>query len=84
MANGACASTVVTRTATLALPRRTLDWIVEVQRRGAGEIVLNCMGSDGVRGGYDLEQLRAARPLCVVPLIASGGAGVPRSISAMC
>jgi imidazole glycerol-phosphate synthase subunit HisF len=61
--------------ATRALPRRTLDWIVEVQRRGAGEIVLNCMGSDGVRGGYDLEQLRAARPLCVVPLIASGGAG---------
>jgi imidazole glycerol-phosphate synthase subunit HisF len=61
--------------ATRATPRRTLDWIVEVQRRGAGEIVLNCMGSDGVRGGYDLEQLRAARPLCVVPLIASGGAG---------
>jgi imidazole glycerol-phosphate synthase subunit HisF len=61
--------------ATRALQRRTLDWIVEVQRRGAGEIVLNCMGSDGVRAGYDLEQLRTARPLCVVPLIASGGAG---------
>jgi len=58
-----------------ALPRRTLDWIVETQRRGAGEIVLNCMGSDGVRAGYDIAQLLAARTLCRVPLIASGGAG---------
>ena len=60
---------------TEALPRRTLDWIVEAQQRGAGEIVLNCMGSDGVRAGYDLEQLRAARAVCRVPLVASGGAG---------
>jgi cyclase len=58
-----------------ALPRRTLDWIVEAQQRGAGEIVLNCMGSDGVRSGYDIEQLQAARVLCRVPLVASGGAG---------
>ncbi|TAN02402.1 MAG: imidazole glycerol phosphate synthase subunit HisF, partial [Rhodanobacteraceae bacterium] len=55
--------------------RRTLDWIEEAQWRGAGEIVLNCMGSDGVRRGYDLEQLRAARAICRIPLIASGGAG---------
>ncbi|HEY0660555.1 MAG TPA: imidazole glycerol phosphate synthase subunit HisF [Lysobacter sp.] len=60
---------------TQALPKRTLDWVVEVQQLGAGEVVLNCMGSDGVREGYDLEQLRAARVLCDVPLIASGGAG---------
>ena len=33
------------------------------------------MGSDGVRNGYDLEQLRAARASCRVPLVASGGAG---------
>jgi cyclase len=57
--------------------RRTLDWIEEAQRLGAGEIVLNCMGSDGVRGGYDIAQLRAARALCFVPLVASGGAGEP-------
>ncbi|HZX81103.1 MAG TPA: imidazole glycerol phosphate synthase subunit HisF [Lysobacter sp.] len=56
---------------------RTLDWIVEAQERGAGEIVLNCMGSDGVRSGYDVEQLAAARALCRVPLVASGGAGEP-------
>ncbi len=61
--------------ATRALLVRTMDWIAEAQRLGAGEIVLNCMGSDGVRDGYDIEQLRAARALCKVPLVASGGAG---------
>ncbi len=60
---------------TLALARKTIDWMVEAQQRGAGEIVLNCMGSDGVREGYDLKQLAAARTVCHVPLIASGGAG---------
>jgi cyclase len=60
---------------TQALRKRTLDWVVEAQQRGAGEIVLNCMGKDGVRTGYDLEQLRAVRALCRVPLVASGGAG---------
>ncbi len=57
--------------------RRTIDWVKEVQERGAGEIVLNCMASDGVRSGYDLEQLKTIRALCKVPLIASGGAGAP-------
>lgn len=55
--------------------KRTLDWVVEAQQLGAGEIVLNCMGSDGVRAGYDIKQLRAVRALCTVPLVASGGAG---------
>jgi len=54
---------------------KTLDWIQEVQSRGAGEIVLNCMNQDGVRQGYDLQQLKAVREVCKVPLIASGGAG---------
>ena len=54
---------------------RTLDWITEVSQRGAGEIVLNCMGSDGTRQGFDIEQLKAARALLSIPLIASGGAG---------
>lgn len=60
---------------TRALRCRTLDWVAEAQRLGAGEIVLNCMGSDGVKQGYDLEQLKAVRAMCKVPLIASGGAG---------
>ena len=55
--------------------RDTLAWAAEAQDRGAGEIVLNCMASDGVRQGYDLEQLRAVRAVCHVPLVASGGAG---------
>ena len=55
--------------------RLTMDWLSEVQQRGAGEIVLNCMDADGVRSGYDIQQLAAARKLCRVPLIASGGAG---------
>ena len=53
----------------------TLDWISEVSQRGAGEIVLNCMGSDGTRQGFDIEQLKAARAVLSIPLIASGGAG---------
>jgi len=61
---------------TTAAQRTTLDWVKEVQQRGAGEIVLNCMNQDGVRKGYDIEQLTAVREICNVPLIASGGAGI--------
>jgi cyclase len=57
--------------------RDTLAWVKEVQERGAGEIVLNCMTSDGVRRGYDVAQLKAVRDICDVPLVASGGAGAP-------
>ena len=55
--------------------RRTLDWIVEAQALGAGEIVLNCIDQDGVRQGYDTAQLADARSRLTIPLIASGGAG---------
>ncbi len=55
--------------------RDVLGWVREVQERGAGEIVLNCMDADGVRDGYDLDQLREVRKQCEVPLVASGGAG---------
>jgi cyclase len=55
--------------------RDTMAWVREVQDRGAGEIVLNCMASDGVRRGYDLAQLAEIREQCHVPLVASGGAG---------
>ena len=60
---------------TMAASRNTGDWISEVQDRGAGEIVLNCMNQDGVRKGYDVAQLLGMRQRCTVPLIASGGAG---------
>ncbi len=58
--------------------RVTEDWLNEVQDRGAGEVVLNCMASDGVRTGYDIAQLQAIRDICRVPLVASGGAGSAR------
>lgn len=60
---------------TLNSRRKTSEWIKEVQDRGAGEIVLNCMQSDGVCRGYDIQQLQYMRDLCQVPLVASGGAG---------
>jgi len=53
----------------------TFDWIEKVVSLGAGEVVLNCMNQDGVRQGYDIKQLKQARVVCSVPLIASGGAG---------
>ncbi|HEY3808615.1 MAG TPA: HisA/HisF-related TIM barrel protein [Steroidobacteraceae bacterium] len=57
--------------------RDTFSWVREVQQRGAGEIVLNCMAADGTRDGFDIEQLQQVRQLCDVPLVASGGAGTP-------
>ncbi|MGL4857971.1 MAG: imidazole glycerol phosphate synthase subunit HisF [Plesiomonas sp.] len=62
-------------TRTRATAWHTLDWVDEVQQRGAGEIVLNMMNQDGVRRGYDIRQLQYVREVCRVPLIASGGAG---------
>ncbi|MGC6229320.1 imidazole glycerol phosphate synthase subunit HisF [Hafnia paralvei] len=62
---------------TKATTWQTVDWVQEVQKRGAGEIVLNMMNQDGVRNGYDLRQLKLIREVCHVPLIASGGAGTP-------
>jgi cyclase len=60
---------------TVTSKRRTLEWAVEAAKRGAGEVVLNCMNQDGVRKGYDVKQLRAVRDKLTIPLIASGGAG---------
>lgn len=68
---------------TTAAAIATLDWMREVQERGAGEIVLNCMNRDGVRQGYDCAQLAAARAQCTVPLIASGGAGNAQHFAAV-
>jgi cyclase len=55
--------------------RETVEWVREVQELGAGEIVLNCMNQDGVRRGYDIDQLALVREAATIPLIASGGAG---------
>lgn len=55
--------------------RDTLQWLDEAEQRGAGEIVLNCMQQDGVKGGYDIEHVGAAAEQSSLPVVASGGAG---------
>ncbi len=52
-----------------------LEWAKRGEDLGAGEIVLNSIDTDGVRGGFDLPMLRAFGEIVSVPLIASGGAG---------
>ncbi len=52
-----------------------LEWIARVIDLGAGEILLTSMDRDGTLAGYDLDLLRAVRPIASVPVIASGGAG---------
>ena len=52
-----------------------LDWIKRGVDNGAGEIVLNSIDTDGVKGGFDIEMLKAVSELVNVPIIASGGAG---------
>lgn len=54
----------------------TVSWVKEVQKKGAGEIVLNMMNQDGLCNGYDIRQLKEIRKNCHIPLIASGGAGI--------
>jgi len=52
-----------------------VDWITKCVSMGAGEVVLNSIDTDGVKGGFDLEMLRAVSEAVDVPVIASGGAG---------
>ncbi|MGE8242040.1 Imidazole glycerol phosphate synthase subunit HisF [compost metagenome] len=53
----------------------TLDWILEAQERGAGEILLTSMDHDGTKNGFDNSFLKAVNDRIHIPLIASGGAG---------
>jgi cyclase len=57
--------------------RDAIDWIAEGAERGAGEILLTSIDRDGTNNGYDLNLLAAATAVSHVPVIASGGAGVP-------
>lgn len=52
-----------------------VSWAREAERRGAGEILLTSMDTDGTRGGYDIRMLAAVSEAVSVPVIASGGAG---------
>lgn len=57
-----------------------VPWAQEVQRLGAGEIVLTCMDADGTQDGYDLEITRAVAEAVTIPVVASGGAGCPEHL----
>lgn len=52
-----------------------LEWAKYGETHGAGEIVLNSIDTDGVKGGFDLEMLGAVTDIVNIPVIASGGAG---------
>ena len=52
-----------------------ISWITRCVQNGAGEVVVNSIDTDGVRGGFDLEMLEAVCNVVSVPVIASGGAG---------
>lgn len=52
-----------------------VEWAVEVEKRGAGEILLTSMDQDGQKNGYDLELTKAVSESVGIPVIASGGAG---------
>ena len=52
-----------------------IEWVKEVERRGAGEILLTSMDADGTKDGYDLELNQQVSDAAGIPIIASGGAG---------
>lgn len=59
---------------------QAVEWAKEVERLGAGEIVLTSMDADGTKNGYDIPMLRAVSAAVNVPVVASGGAGCPEHL----
>jgi len=64
-----------------ATGKEAVPWAKEVERLGAGEIVLTCMDADGTQNGYDLEMTAAVSQAVAVPVVASGGAGRPEHLA---
>jgi cyclase len=52
-----------------------IDWAIEAEKRGAGELVINSMDRDGIQDGFDIKLLKAIEAVVNIPVIASGGAG---------
>jgi imidazole glycerol-phosphate synthase subunit HisF len=61
--------------------REAVPWAEEVERLGAGEIVLTCMDADGTKNGYDLGMTAAVSHAVSIPVVASGGAGKPEHMA---
>jgi len=59
-----------------------LQWVVEAEERGAGEVCVNAIDTDGVRNGYELTLTRMIADAVRIPVIASGGGGEPSHLSA--
>jgi imidazole glycerol-phosphate synthase subunit HisF len=72
---------VRTRAGTTETARETVEWAQEAQERGAGEILLTSIDSDGTQQGYDLGITRAVADAVSIPVIASGGAGEARHVA---
>lgn len=72
---------VVTHGGRRATDRHAVAWAEEGVERGAGEILLTSIDSDGTQGGYDLELIRRVTDAVPVPVIASGGAGAPEHLA---
>ena len=60
--------------------RDMLDWAREAEDRGAGEIVLNSIDADGTRDGYEITATRLVSEAVGIPVVASGGAGIPKHL----
>jgi cyclase len=72
---GAAGDEVFIHAGKTAVGRRTLEWAREACARGAGEILLTSMDSDGTRGGFALELTKSVGDAVAIPVVASGGAG---------
>jgi len=66
---------VFTHGGRIATGKDAIDWAVEAQAKGAGEILLTSMDADGTKDGFDLPLTRAVTSAVSIPVIASGGAG---------
>jgi cyclase len=68
---------VFSRSGTSREPREAVAWAREAADRGAGEILLTSIDRDGTRSGFDCDLTAAVSQAVPIPVIASGGAGVP-------
>lgn len=70
-----CRFQVFSRSGSTPTPRDAVEWAVEAEARGAGEVLLTSIDRDGTRAGFDCELTAAVSSAVSIPVIASGGAG---------
>lgn len=78
--NGKCWWNIYIEGGRIPLALDAISWARRVEKLGAGEILLTSMDCDGTRSGYDIELTKTACENVDIPIIASGGAGVPEQI----